>query len=80
MKVSDLFLEVENIKNPKKLSQQNKKKLRDVLSGMFDTIERVEKDGDIHLKSDTEKIDLLKNIIANMVKDEEQKSIIKGEN
>ena len=79
MKVSDLLLEVENIKTPKKLSKENKKKLKDYLSDIFDTIERVEKDGDIHLKSDKEKIDLLKNLVSDMTKDEEQKSIIKGE-
>ena len=79
MKVSDLLLEVENIKTPKKLSKENKKKLKDYLSDIFDTIERVEKDDDIHLKSDKEKIDLLKNLVSDMTKDEEQKSVIKGE-
>ena len=58
---------------------KNKLKLRDVLSDMFDTFERVEKDGDIHLKSDREKIDFLKDTIQSMIKQNDREKIIKGE-
>ena len=78
MRIRDLNETVEKVQNPSELSKQNKKKLTDVLSSMFDTIQRVEKDGDIHLKSDKEKIDLLKNLISDMVKQIEREKIIKG--
>ena len=78
MRIRDLNETVEKVQNPSELSKQNKKKLTDVLSSMFDTIQRVEKDGDIHLKSDKEKIDLLKNLISDMVKQTEREKIIKG--
>ena len=78
MRIRDLNETVEKVQNPSELSKQNKKKLTDVLSSMFDTIQRVEKDGDIHLKSDKEKIDLLKNVISDMVKQTEREKIIKG--
>ena len=33
----------------------------------------------INMKSDREKIDILKSVISDMVKDEDQKKIIRGE-
>lgn len=79
MRIKDLLNEVEEIQNSKPLSKENKDKLRNVLSSMFDVIEKFEKGENIDGKSDKEKIDLLKNIISDMVKDSEQKAIIKGE-
>ena len=79
MTVKDLINEVDEIKKTKPLSDKNKDKLRNVLSSMFDVIEKFEKGENIDGKSDKEKIDLLKNIISDMVKDEDQKKIIRGE-
>ena len=79
MKVSDLNKGVKDLKNQQPLSDKNKKKLRDTLSQMFDMIERFEKNGKVDGKSDKDKIDMLKDVISDMVKDEDRKKIIKGD-
>ena len=38
-----------------------------------------EKNGNADSKNDREKIDILKNVISDMVKDEDQKSVIRGD-
>ncbi|PHO09085.1 hypothetical protein CPG37_10835 [Malaciobacter canalis] len=77
MKLKNLINEVDEIKNP--LSKGNKKKLRDTLSQMFDVIEKFEKNGKIDGKSDKDKIDVLKNVISDMVKQSDREKIIKGD-
>lgn len=78
MKVSDLNKGVKDLKNPKPLSKGNKDKLRNALSNMFDVIEKYERDGSIDPKSN-DKINFLKDTIQSIIKDADQKKIIKGE-
>ena len=73
MKLSDLNNEV-----TESLSKDNKDKLRNVLSNMFDVIENFEKNGVID-KNSTQKIDFLKDTIKSIIKDEEEKNIIRGD-
>lgn len=80
MRIKDLLNEVEDVKNSKPLSKENKDKLRNVLSSVFDVIERFEKGENIDGKSDKEKIDLLKSIVSDMVKQKDREDIIKGKN
>lgn len=77
MKLKNLINEVDEVNNP--LSKGNKKKLRDTLSQMFDVIEKFEKNGKIDGKSDKDKIDVLKNVISDMVKQSDREKIIKGD-
>jgi hypothetical protein len=74
MKVSNMNEEVQNIKNP----SYKKGKLINVLSNIFDTILRFEKNSS-DLKSDRDKLVVLKELIIGMVKDEDQKNVIRGE-
>ena len=53
--------------------------LRDILTIMINTIQRFENSGNTDSKNDRDKIDILKNLITDMIKDEDQKRIIKGE-
>ena len=78
MKLRDLNQNVKDLKNPKPLSNENKKKLRDTLADMSDVIEKFEKTGEIETKSEREKVGFLKDFIFNMIKDEDEKRIIKG--
>jgi hypothetical protein len=74
MKVRELNSEGENQKHP----SEKKSKLRNVLSILFDTIVRYEK-SDGNMKSDREKVTLLKDLIIGMIKDDNEKKIIRGE-
>ena len=47
MKLRDLNKDVANLKKPKPLSSENRKKLRDTLADMSDVIENFEKTGEI---------------------------------
>lgn len=76
MRVRDLINEVEEVKNP--LPKDSKDKLRNVLSNMFDVIEKFERNGVID-KNSTQKIDFLKDTIKSIIKDEDEKKIIRGE-
>lgn len=78
MKVRDLTQNIKDLKNPKPLSKGNKDKLRNVLSNMFDVIEKYEREDSIAPKSN-DKINFLKDTIQSIIKDEDQKKIIKGE-
>lgn len=75
MKVRDLIKESGN--HP--LSKDQKNKLRDVLSSMFDTIQRFEKNGKVEGKSDLEKVDMLKDTINSMIKSKDREKTIRGE-
>lgn len=76
MKLSDINEDVQGLINSKQPS--NKYKLKNVLSNIFNTIERFENNGEFY-KNDRDKIDVLKNVISDMVKTEDQNSIIKGD-
>ena len=78
MKLRDLNKDVANLKKPKPLSSENRKKLRDTLADMSDVIENFEKTGEIATKLEREKVSLLKDFIFNMIKDEDEKRIIRG--
>jgi ABC-type siderophore export system fused ATPase/permease subunit len=75
MKVRDLIKESSG--NP--LSKKQKDKLRDVLSSMFDTIQRFEKNGKVEGKSDKEKVEMLKDTINSMIKSKDREKTIRGE-
>ena len=77
MKLKNLLRESDVGGNP--LSKKQKDKLRDVLSSMFDTIERFEKNGKIESKDDKEKVEMLRDTIASMIREEERKKVIRGE-
>ena len=79
MKVSDLNKDIQNIKNQKPLSNENKDKLRNVLSSMFDTIQRFEKNGKIDSKNDMKKIQMLRDTIQSMIQSKDREKVIKGE-
>jgi|SaaInlStandDraft_6_1057023.scaffolds.fasta_scaffold99723_3 hypothetical protein len=74
MRVSDINTEVKKQKYP----SEKKVKLRNVLSNLFDAIVRFENSGG-DKKSNKEKMELLKDLIIGMIKDEDQKKIIRGE-
>ncbi len=78
MKLSDLNRSVKDLKNPKPLSTENRKKLSDALANMSDVIVNFEKTGKIETKAEREKVDLLKDFIFSMIKDEDEKRIIRG--
>jgi len=78
MKVSQLNTEAKNIIKPKTLLKENKYKLRNVLTTIFSIVEKFEQSGEGESKNTKEKIEVLKNVISDMVKDEDQKNIIRG--
>ena len=57
----------------------NNDTLRDVLSVMINTIEKFENSGNADSKNDRDKIGVIKGLLNDMIKDEDQKRIIKGE-
>ena len=65
MKVRDLLKETEEKLQP--ISNDEKDKLRNVLSSMYDTIQRFEKNGKINSKDDMEKIQMLRDTIQSMI-------------
>ncbi len=54
------------------------KTVRDVLSMMYDVIKQFETNQNIAKKGEGEKITLLKSMIADMLKDSDQKRLIRG--
>lgn len=62
-----------------KLPKDKRDKLKNVLSNMFDTIERFEKGENIDSKSDKEKIDMLRDTISSMIKQTEREKTIRGD-
>ena len=77
MKVRDLINESDVGINP--LPKDKKDKLRNVLSSMFSTIERFERGEDITSKDDKEKIEMLRDTIQSMIKEEDRKKVIRGD-
>lgn len=77
MKVRDLINESDVGNNP--LPKDKKDKLRNVLSSMFSTIERFERGEDITSKDDKEKIEMLRDTIQSMIKEEDRKKVIRGD-
>jgi hypothetical protein len=74
MKIRDITESISNLRKP-----NSNDTLRDILTIILNTIEKFEKDGNAESKNDRDKIDILKNLINDMIKDEDQRSIIKGE-
>lgn len=77
MKVRELCSEVGKVKRKNQL-KESKGSFNGVLSAMFNAIENFEKNGEADSKHNRDRIDVLKNLISNMMKDEAQKQIIKG--
>ena len=78
MKLRDLNEDIMNLKKPQPLSSENRKNLRDTLANMSDVVEKFEKTGKIENKTEREKVVLLKDFIFNLIKDEDEKRIIRG--
>ncbi|MBT3951704.1 MAG: hypothetical protein HOF36_11635 [Candidatus Marinimicrobia bacterium] len=78
MKVRDLNSSVKRVRESRIPSTPKKDKLRNVLSIILGFIERFEISSDGSSRSDREKIDVLKGVVSDMVKDEDQKKIIRG--
>ena len=74
MKIRDITESISNLRKPK-----YKDTLRDILTIMLNTIERFENNGNSKNKHSKDKIDVLKNLINDMIKDEDQRRIIKGD-
>jgi hypothetical protein len=77
MKVRDLLKETEEKLQP--ISNDEKDKLRNVLSSMYDTIQRFEKNGKINSKDDMEKIQMLRDTIQSMIQSKDREKVIKGD-
>ena len=54
------------------------KSVRDVLSQLYGVIQKFETDQNIEKKGEGEKITVLKSMIADMLKDSDQKRLIRG--
>ncbi len=78
MKVKDVTNKVDGLRRNNQLKENNGS-LRDMLSLMFNIIQKFETNGKVSRKNDTDKIDILKTMIADMMKDSEQKQIIRGD-
>lgn len=52
--------------------------VRDVLSMMYNVIQKAEKSVGFGQKDEAEKINILKAMIADMLKDSDQKALIRG--
>ena len=78
MKVRDLNRSVKRIRESRVPSKPKKDKLRNVLAIILGFIERFEINSDGGSRSDRDKIDVLKGVVSDMVKDEDQKKIIRG--
>jgi hypothetical protein len=77
MKVADLNREIKEVHN-ESISKKQPKKIKDVLSIISNSIQKFEKSGQLNSKIDKDKIDILKNVVSDMIKDEDQKQIIMG--
>ena len=54
------------------------KSVKDVLSMMYNVIQKAEKSVGFGQKDEAEKINILKAMIADMLKDSDQKALIRG--
>ena len=77
MRIRDLLKESDVGNQP--LSKEKRDRLRNVLSSMFGTIQRFEKSGKLELRDDKEKIEMLKDTIHSMIKEEDRKKVIRGD-
>ena len=74
MKIRDITESSEKHRKP-----NSNDTLRDILTIMLNTIERFENNENAESKNDRDKIEVIKNLLSDMIKDEDQKRIIKGE-
>lgn len=58
--------------------ERKSKSVRDVLSMMYNVIQKAEKSVGFGQKDEAEKINILKAMIADMLKDSDQKRLIRG--
>ena len=79
MKLDSLNNSVKEIQN-KSASKKQPNPLEDMLSTMLGVIQRFEKNGNGTYKNTRDRIDILKNIITDMMKFENQNRIIMGGN
>ena len=77
MRIRDLLNE-SDVRN-QSLSKEKRDRLRNVLSSMFGTIQRFERNGKLELRDDKEKIEMLKDTIHSMIKEEDRKKVIRGD-
>jgi hypothetical protein len=75
MKIRDITESSEKYRKP-----NSNDTLREILSVMLKTIEKFENNGNSMSKNSRDKIEILKNLINDMIKDEDQRRTIKGEN
>jgi hypothetical protein len=78
MRFRDIFNEVSEVRRKNQL-KESKHSLIDMLSLMFNVIQKFATDGKVSRKNDAEKIDVLKNMISDMMNDSDQKKIIRGD-
>jgi hypothetical protein len=74
MKIRDITESINNLRKP-----NSNDTLRNILTILNNTIQRFENNGNRKNKHSKDKIDILKNLINDMIKDEDQRRIIKGE-
>jgi hypothetical protein len=77
MKIADLNNSVKEV-SKKSTSKKQPVKLKDMLLIISNEIQRFEKNGQVDSKIDKDKINILKNIVSDMIKNEDQKQIIMG--
>ena len=74
MKIRDITESISNLRKP-----NSNDTLRDILTIILNTIEKFENNGNSMNKNSKDKTDILKNMLSDMIKDEDQRRTIKGE-
>lgn len=59
--------------------KEGKDSMITMLSLLFNVIKKFETNGKVNRKNDSDKVDVLKTMISDMMKDSKQKQIIRGE-
>lgn len=77
MKIANLNNSVKEV-SKKYTSKKQPVTLKEMLLIISNEIQRFEKNGQVDSKIDKDKIDILKNIVSDMIKNEDQKQIIMG--
>lgn len=77
MKIANLNNSVKEV-SKKYTSKKQPVTLKDMLLIISNEIQRFEKNRQVDSKIDKDKIDILKNIVSDMIKNEDQKQIIMG--
>lgn len=77
MKIANLNNSVKEV-SKKYTSKKQPVTLKDMLLIISNEIQRFEKNRQVDSKIDKDKIDILKNIVSDIIKNEDQKQIIMG--